>query len=75
MCFFIVAALVEGYSGEFLSTYFPFSLLQYAALAKAISTFAKYAFQTHHNYVRKSVLGVSVKTIFMDFTACVCLIS
>jgi hypothetical protein len=44
MCFFIVAGLVEGYTGLFLSSYFPLSLLHYAASAKAISTFVKFAF-------------------------------
>lgn len=75
MGFFFIAGLIEGYLGVFLSTYFPLSLLQYAATAKAISTFVKFAFQTHHNYVKKSVIGVSVTTMFMDLTACICLIT
>ena len=44
MGFFFVTGLIEGYTGLFLSSYFPLSLLQYAATGKAISTFVKFAF-------------------------------
>ena len=67
--FFFFAGFLEGYAGIMLKSYFPLSLIQYAAVGKAISTFVKYSFQTYLNYKKKSVIGVSTTTMAMDLTA------
>ena len=73
--FFFFAGLLEGYAGIMLRSYFPLSLVQYAAVGKAISTFVKFSFQTYLNYNKKSVIGVSITTMAMDLTACILLVT
>jgi hypothetical protein len=54
-----------------MKSYLGISWLTYAALGKALSTLIKYAMQAHHNYKKKSVIGVSPTTMAVDLTASV----
>lgn len=52
-----------------MKSYLGISWLTYAALGKALSTLIKYSMQAHHNYKKKSVIGVSPTTMAVDLSA------
>ena len=66
---FVLAGLLEGFGGIYMKSYLGISWLVYAAITKALSTLIKYAMQAHHNYKKKSVIGVSPTTMAADLTA------
>ena len=68
----LIAGLVEGYTGIYMTRYLGVSWIIYAAYVKALSTFCKYGMQILHNYKLKSVTGVSPASVTFDLIASTC---
>ena len=69
MLIWLLSGLAEGYLHVEMSQYAGFSWITYAAYLKALSTLMKYSMQIWHNYVKKSVMGVSHQACWIDFGA------